>query len=442
MSRKCVNAADNFCYICGEVTFKKHQRTLTPLVKKCYELYFGCKVGDQDKKWAPHICCLSCVKKLTGWVKGNGKMKFGVPMVWREPHDHSSDCYFCLTNIKGINDKSKYNVTYPNLPSAIRPIPHCDDLPVPIAPQHFTYDSDEELTTEFDHDGEDPTYVASDTFNRPHFITQGDLNDLVRDLNLSKKQSELLASRLKGWNLLHEKTKVCYYRSRQEEFEEFYATENSLVYCKDVPSVMNALGHKHITEEWRLFIDSSKLSLKAVLLHNGNEYPSVPLAYSTSMKETYENMKIMLEKIQYDKHEWKICCDLKVVAILTGLQLGFTKFCCFLCEWDSRDKSNHYVKKEWPKREKFTSGQRNIAHPALVHSKDILLPALHIKLGLFKNFVKAINKGGAGFQYLKEKFPGVSDAKIKEGVFVGPQIRQLIADDEFGKLLNQVERSA
>ena len=91
--------------------------------------------------------------------------------------------------------------------------------------------------------------------------------------------------------------------------------------------------------------------MKAVLLHSGNKFPSVPLAYATNMKETYENLKIMLEKIQYDKYCWTIRCDLKVIALLMGLQVGYTKFCCFLCEWDSRDKKNHYIKKEWSKRE-------------------------------------------------------------------------------------------
>jgi hypothetical protein len=35
---------------------------------------------------------------------------------------------------------------------------------------------------------------------------------------------------------------------------------------------MEALEHQHNTPEWRLFIDSSKVNLKAVLLHNGNKY--------------------------------------------------------------------------------------------------------------------------------------------------------------------------
>jgi len=47
----------------------------------------------------------------------------------------------------------------------------------------------------------------------------------------------------------------------------------------------------------------------------------------------------------------------------------------------------------------------------------ILLPPLHVKLGLMKNFVKAMDRTGSTFKYLAEKFPRLSEAKIKEGVF-------------------------
>jgi len=50
MSRKCVNNPDNFCYICGEVTFASRKCSITPTTKKAYFLYFGCKLKDQDKK--------------------------------------------------------------------------------------------------------------------------------------------------------------------------------------------------------------------------------------------------------------------------------------------------------------------------------------------------------------------------------------------------------
>jgi len=60
---------------------------------------------------------------------------------------------------------------------------------------------------------------------------------------------------------------------------------------------MSSSGTTHDPEQWRLFIDSSKASLKAVLLHNGNIPASVPVGHSVHMKETYENLKLLLDKI-------------------------------------------------------------------------------------------------------------------------------------------------
>jgi len=59
-----------------------------------------------------------------------------------------------------------------------------------------------------------------------------------------------------------------------------------------------------------------------------------------------------------------------------------------------------------------------------------------------KNFVKAMNKEGNGFIYLRQKFPMLSDAKIKEGVFIGPQIRELLKDDNFKKSMSKNEKAA
>jgi len=58
--------------------------------------------------------------------------------------------------------------------------------------------------------------------------------------------------------------------------------------------------------------------------------------------------------------------------------------------------------------------------------RKFFCPPLHIKLGLMKNLVKGIYKTGRGFEYLNNKFPNVSDAKIKEGIFIGPQIGELM----------------
>jgi hypothetical protein len=77
-----------------------------------------------------------------------------------------------------------------------------------------------------------------------------------------KKQSELLGSRLKGCNILHQVGEIRFLRKRQNEFKEFFSQENDLVYCTDVCSAIEDLGHKRDPIEWRLFIDSSQSSLK------------------------------------------------------------------------------------------------------------------------------------------------------------------------------------
>jgi hypothetical protein len=39
-----------------------------------------------------------------------------------------------------------------------------------------------------------------------------------------------------------------------------------------------------------------------------------------------------------------------------------------------------------------------------------------------------LNFGHQGFAYLRQKFPKISEAKKKEGIFIGPQITQLFKD--------------
>ena len=131
-----------------------------------------------------------------------------------------------------------------------------------------------------------------------------------------------------------------------------------------------------------------------------------------------------------------------MISILLGLQGGYTKYPCFLCLWDSRADELHYSQRDWPVRSEQKVGEFNVKQESLVAKKKVLLPPLHIKLGLMKNFVKALNKDGPTMQYLKKKFPGVSTAKIEAGIFDGPQIRTLMRDDSVTSTMLPTERNA
>jgi hypothetical protein len=149
-----------------------------------------------------------------------------------------------------------------------------------------------------------------------------------------------------------------------------------LVYCTDIDKVMAALGRDHQTDEWWLFIDSSMHSLKAVLLNDGNKHPSIPVAYAVHMKETYKNMKNLLDKINYNKHCWNICGDLKNIAVLLGMQLGYTKCSCFICEWDSRAKDKHCLVKHWKKVRNWCQVKEMFMIPELMLRKYFYRPSI------------------------------------------------------------------
>jgi hypothetical protein len=61
-----------------------------------------------------------------------------------------------------------------------------------------------------------------------------------------------------------------------------------------------------------------------------------------------------------------------------------------------------------------------VAHPALVDKSKIYIPPLHSKLTLIKIFVEAMDKERDEFSCLRQKFPKISGAKMKEGIFIGP----------------------
>lgn len=126
-------------------------------------------------------------------------------------------------------------------------------------------------------------------------------------------------------------------------------------------------------------------------------------------------MKLILDTVNYIEHQWKICADLKVIALLTGLQTGYTKNMCFICRWDTRYKGNQYQKRDWMLRTEFKLRHENVINIPLVPIEKILLPPLHIKLGIVKNFTKKLNRDGDAFKCLQQIFPRLSEAKIKEG---------------------------
>lgn len=481
----CTEKIHWFCYICGKYTLKGKRRTISSSLEAAYRFYFALDIL-KDVQWVPSKCCLNCASNLLEFMKRKrAHMPFGMPMIWHIHLEHSAaDCYVCINKkVFSYNRTNRAAFRYQATSLVSLPVPHSDALPVPRYPSPEAANDEESedflgfetmsvpgIGIIFSHEfnsftinllaGEyDPTFALSEESSRITLFNRSRLLAMVRKLQLSQRKAELLTSELKYMRLTTIDVTVHMFRNRQRVFMQYFTNnaENTYVFCHDVNGLMRQMGMEHNAADWRIFIDSSKSSLKAVLLHVENSLPSVPIAYGIKMKETYETMKLILDSVLYGQHQWRLCADLKVVALVSGLQLGWTNHACFLCDWHTRYAGNQYEKNDWPARGEQQIGEMNIQREALIPNERILIPPLHVKLGIMKNFVKSLPRESAGFQFLKDTFPHISSSKIKEGnilsrvkkidkiehdlynefigVFVGPDIRKLMRSEAFSQSL-------
>ncbi|GFX44248.1 uncharacterized protein TNCV_4376361 [Trichonephila clavipes] len=205
--RCCVLNPDCFCYICGEYVFAKYRKPISDFVKTAYHQYFKIKLCNQDKPWVPHIVCQKYVVCLRLWSRGKrDAVMFETPMIWRKPQNHHDDCYFCVVKINGINPGNRNKWSYPNLSSAQRP--QLKSREVQASTSKSSNDPnpcDPERNTSSENSDSDYKFSQE-----PQPFNQKELSDLVRDLNLPKETSEILASRLKE--------KICLLRKQTLHF--------------------------------------------------------------------------------------------------------------------------------------------------------------------------------------------------------------------------------
>lgn len=144
-----------------------------------------------------------------------------------------------------------------------------------------------------------------------------------------------------------------------------------------------------------MIVEYSEISLKSML-------SSILFSHAVHIKETSDNIKQLLRCINYNQHKWKLCGDLKVVGPLLGLQGRYTKYCCFLWEWNNWCRRSHCIKRNWSLRQSQEPERKifSIHH----ESKKLLLLPFHIKLGFMKTFVKAMDKTKVAFRYVQSKW--------------------------------------
>ena len=188
------------------------------------------------------------------------------------------DCYLCMINLKGIIHKNKHHIQYLNVPSAIRLIPHGPDLPVPEPDGTMEYSSDSEYGC--------CSWGWSIQARRGWPVSTLDTSRTP-----NKRPAQLLGSLLKEKHLLVPAIMFYWYQGHERELRQFFTFQDksSLVYCNNIAGLIQSVGLEYDATQWRLFIDSSSRSLKAVLLHNWISFSSTPIGHSVQMKGTHNS---------------------------------------------------------------------------------------------------------------------------------------------------------
>ena len=216
------------------------------------------------------MICKGCQIKFIRYESGASiSFKFGVSMIWRESANFINDCYFCMVKTVLFNSKNKHLIKYPNIPSVLRPVVHSSKVPTPSA-SFTSEDMDQHMESDVHLSLDDQTKTIQETSPSSSTFNQAELNDLVRDLELSKVNSNLLTSGLKERNALAPGNNITFFCTREQEllvyFDENKTGNGNFVYCQDIQGLLEHMGVKEcLPGESRLFVDSNKRSLQRVL---------------------------------------------------------------------------------------------------------------------------------------------------------------------------------
>ena len=151
-----------------------------------------------DKSWVPTVTCEDCRRTLQNWHTIQKEVVI-IPTAWCEPINHESDCYFCRCDVNGFNHSNKVSIDYPKVRS-VTPAQYEKIKRDRKAVSQSLMLQPPEPEQENDIHGSEENVFSDD--DKPDLFDQNALDDLIRDLNLTKDSSELLASRLKERHLL------------------------------------------------------------------------------------------------------------------------------------------------------------------------------------------------------------------------------------------------
>lgn len=261
MPLKCPNV-DRFCFVCGLYADLQHKRPFSQVLEAYLE-YFGDNCSTPTGAWyTPDVVCVTCYVHLKQWKKdGTRAMAYRTPMIWLPRTTHNpEECYCCRTDTRYYKFSNRDHIKYANV-DTVRVAVLRDSGEVAHQLRQMSVS---DTGTSSEQQSSSASSVVLEEKPLPvrqtprHFMSQSELNDLIRDLRLSKKSAEMMGSRMQQFHFLDDDVSTTAIRKPKDTLSCFdINADGKIAYCKDVDGLFQVLGHDHDPNEWRLFIDGS-----------------------------------------------------------------------------------------------------------------------------------------------------------------------------------------
>lgn len=186
-----------------------------------------------------------------------------------------------------------------------------------------------------------------------HIIQIKNLINLVRDLDLTKSNAQLLFSIIKKWDLLASK-----WPPKESVTKVFQISPLiKMGYAIEMIQAVWCSWNHHQYDEWKFFTDCSSRRLKQYLSIIKATFIYSFVDYSVYLNENYNSIKFLLQALNYEENGWQITADCKIVVFLMELKGRFTKFSWYLFLWNKKDTTEHCHKKHCPETIEFYIGE-------------------------------------------------------------------------------------
>lgn len=154
------------------------------------------------------------------------------------------------------------------------------------------------------------TYVVYSKKNDLCLFNQDCSKALLKKMNISKEKANVLGSWLQQRSLLQHDTKISLFPLSLTTINCLFYQENKVLFCTDINAFIEKLWYVHVANEWKLFIDTSKVSHKDLLLLKGNEKP--PIFKRSTWKKHMDRWNPLMKKVNKSVHMGG--GDLKIIS--------------------------------------------------------------------------------------------------------------------------------